>query len=278
MAPPEHKALRGLPLATRALKGWRRSLASKRGTAVRISSLALTLLIWEYYGRSVSPIFLSYPTAILASLPEMLKTGELQTAFLSSGKNLLFGLSLAIACGTLLGVLMGRYRFFDDLLELQISALYATPNVALIPLFMLWFGLGTLVKIVIVFLSAFFPIVVNTYHGVRNVSRSLVEVALAEGATEAQVIRKIILPASLPFVTTGVRLSIGRAIVGMVVGEMFTASSGLGGAIVTYGNAFATKKLFVVIILLALMGVLLTEAVRFVEQKLAPWKATERAT
>jgi ABC-type nitrate/sulfonate/bicarbonate transport system permease component len=141
----------------------------------------------------------------------------------------------------------------------------------------LWFGLGLLSKIVIVFLAAFFPIIVNTYSGVRNVSRGQVEVALAEGANEAQIFAKIVIPASLPFITTGIRLAVGRAVVGMVVAEMFTAVTGLGGAIVAYGNAFATDKLFVVIIVLALLGVTLTELIRVLERRLAPWKETERA-
>jgi len=102
-------------------------------------------------------------------------------------------------------------------------------------------------------------------------------VALAEGAREHQVFVKIVLPASLPFITAGIRLALGRSIVSMVVAEMFTAVSGLGGAIVSYGNAFATAKLFVIIIVLALLGVSLTEAMKLIERRIAPWKETERA-
>jgi NitT/TauT family transport system permease protein len=240
-------------------------------------SVALTLLAWEWYGRGVDPVFLSYPTAILAAVPAMLATGELQRAFVSSVLGLAIGLAAAISLGTLFGLLMGRYRLIDQLLDVQINALYATPNVALIPLLILWFGLGLLSKVVIIFLAGFFPIIVNTYSGVRNVSRGLVEVALAEGASEAQIFTKIVIPASLPFITTGVRLAMGRAVVGMVVAELFTAVSGLGGAIITYGNAFKTDKLFVIIILLALLGLFLTESVRHLERWLAPWKETERA-
>lgn len=255
-----------------------RSLASARGLIIRVLSVAFTLAVWEWYGRGVDPIFLSYPTAILTALPAMLARGELQAAFLSSVTALVVGLSLAIAFGTLLGLLMGRYRVVDQICDVQVSALYATPNVALIPLIILWFGLGTSAKVVVIFMAAFFPIVVNTYSGVRNVGRGVVEVALAEGASELQILTKIILPASLPFVMTGIRLAMGRAVVGMVVAELFTAATGLGGAIVTYGNAFATDKLFIVIIVLAILGVALTEAVRAAERRLAPWKQTERAT
>ena len=245
---------------------------------LRAASLALTFGIWEWYGRGVDPIFFSYPTAIAASFPAMIRSGELQQALLPTLQGLAVGFSLSIAIGVLIGLLMGRYRLFDYLVDLQISALYSTPNVALIPLLILWFGLGMTSKIVIVFLAAVFPIIVNTYGGVRNVSRSLVEIAQAEGAGERQIFGKIIVPASLPFIMAGIRLAVGRAVVGMVVAEMFTAMSGLGGAIVYYGNAFATDKLFVVIILLALLGVGLTGAVKFLEVKMAPWKQTERAS
>lgn len=244
---------------------------------VRLASLAATLGIWEWYGRTVDRVFMSYPSAIVEAVPAMLRRGELQHQFLVSVEALLIGVGLAIFFGTLLGLLMGRYRFLDLLLDVQISALYSTPNVALIPVLMLWFGLGMLSKVVIIFLAGFFPIIVNTYAGVRNVSRGLVEVALAEGASEAQIFGKIIIPASLPFIMTGIRLAMGRSVVGMVVAEMFTAVSGLGGAIVVYGNSFATDKLFVIIIVLALLGVGLTESVRWLEKRMAPWKESERA-
>jgi len=256
----------------------RKVLAGRYGALVRLSSVAVTLIVWEWYGRGVDPVFLSYPTAIIAAVPDMLATGELQKAFGSSVLALSIGLAAAITFGVLLGLLMGRYRFVDQLLEVQINSLYATPNVALIPLLILWFGLGLLSKVVIIFLAAFFPIIVNTYSGVRNVSRGLVEVALAEGANEAQIFTKIVIPASLPFIATGIRLAMGRAVVGMVVAELFTAVAGLGGAIIVYGNAFKTDKLFVIIIVLALLGLFLTESVRRIEQWLAPWKETERAS
>jgi ABC-type nitrate/sulfonate/bicarbonate transport system permease component len=255
----------------------RELFAGQRGTLVRVGSLIVTFLVWEWYGRGVDPIFFSYPTAILAAVPDMIRSGELQANFLASIKSMAIGLSLAIVFGTLLGLLMGRYRFFDQLVDVQINALYATPNVALIPLIILWFGLGTTAKVTIIFLAGFFPIVINTHAGVRNISRGLVEVAQAEAANQMQIFSKIVIPASLPFIATGIRLAMGRAVVAMVVAEMFTAVIGLGGAIVNYGNAFATNKLFVIIIVLALLGVSLTESVRWIERRVAPWKETERA-
>jgi NitT/TauT family transport system permease protein len=208
----------------------------------------------------------------------MMLSGELPAALFTSLHSLFFGFTSAVAIGTVLGLLMGRYRFVDALLKIQIVSLYSTPNVALIPLLILWFGLGIKSKIVIVFLSALFPIIVNTYSGVRNVGRGLVEVALVEGANERQVFSKVIIPASIPFVMAGIRLSVGRAVVGMVVAEMFTAVGGLGGAIIIYGNSYKMDKLFVVIIVLAALGVTLTEIVRILEKRIAQWKETERAS
>lgn len=267
-----------LPLQARRKPSFvQEMLAGRKPKLVRIASVALTFIVWEWYGRGVDPIFFSYPTAILEAVPAMVRSGELQSNLFASVQALAIGLALAVILGTLFGLLMGRYRFVDQLFDVQINALYATPNVALIPLIILWFGLGLTAKVTIIFLSGFFPIVINTHSGVRNISRGLVEVALAEAASQAQIFTKIVIPAALPFIATGIRLAMGRAVVAMVVAEMFTAVVGLGGAIVNYGNAFATDKLFVVIIVLALLGVSLTESVRWVERRLAPWKETERA-
>lgn len=267
-----------LPLRGRNTRSFvQEALAGRKATTVRVTSVVLTFIIWEWYGRGVDPIFFSYPTAILEAVPAMVRSGELQANLVASLQALAIGLALAIFFGTLFGLLMGRYRFIDQLFDVQINALYATPNVALIPLIILWFGLGLTAKVTIIFLSGFFPIVINTHSGVRNISRGLVEVALAEAASQAQIFTKIVIPAALPFIATGIRLAMGRAVVAMVVAEMFTAVVGLGGAIVNYGNAFATNKLFVIIIVLALLGVSLTESVRWLEKRLAPWKETERA-
>jgi len=206
------------------------------------------------------------------SLPYLFKEGMTFTVTLT-----LLAMTLGIIFGTALGMITGRYRMIDYLLDVQITALYSTPNVAYLPLLILWFGLGLKSKVVLIFLAAFFPLVVNTHGGVRNVSRALVEIAQAEGARESQIFTKIIVPASLPFIMTGIRLAVGRAVVGMVVAEMFTAITGLGGRIVYYGNSFATSKLFVVIIVLALVGVGLTESAKVLERRMAPWKETERA-
>jgi NitT/TauT family transport system permease protein len=244
---------------------------------VRATAVAVFLVAWELYGRSINPIFLSYPTAIVAAAVELIGSGQLLSALLKSLQGLALGFGLAIVLGIGLGVLMGRYRALYLALDPFLVALYATPGVALIPLIMLWLGLGLAAKVVIIFEACFFPIVINTYAGVRNVSRSNVDVARAYGASDRQVLRLVLLPSALPFIMAGIRLAVGRGVIGMVVAEFFTSLSGLGSLIIVFENAFATAKLFVPVITLSLLGVSLTALAQLIERRLAPWKETERA-
>ena len=165
---------------------------------------------------------------------------------------LALGLSVALILGIALGLLMGRYRLAEYLLDPYVYAFDATPRVALIPLLLLWFGLGTSSKIAIVFLSGLFPVLMNTFSGVRTVSAQLVEVGRAYGAGEGKLFTKIIVPAALPFIMAGIRLAIGRALIGIITAEMFAAVTGIGALLIRYSSALATDKFFVPVILLAL--------------------------
>jgi ABC-type nitrate/sulfonate/bicarbonate transport system permease component len=240
-------------------------------------AVAVFLIAWQLYGASINPIFLATPSAVAAAFVELIQSGELWAAILKSLQGLAIGFALAIVAGILLGILMGRYRTVNAIFDPFVTLLYATPIVALIPLIMLWFGLNLEAKVVIIFESCFFPIVINTLAGVRNVSRSMVDVARAYGASDRQVMTKVVLPSSVPFVMAGIRLAVGRGVVGMVVAEFFTALSGLGSMIIVYQNSFATAKLFVPVITISVMGLALTAAARRLEQRLAPWKESERA-
>ncbi|HEX6511739.1 MAG TPA: ABC transporter permease [Chloroflexota bacterium] len=244
---------------------------------MRTAAALLFLGGWEAYGRSLNPIFLSYPTAIGRAFVELLLSGELLGSLAKSLEGLAIGFALAVVAGIGLGILMGRFKSVYQVCDPFITIFYATPSVALIPLIMLWFGLGLNAKIVIIFESCFFPIVINTHAGVRNVSRTTVDVVRAYGASDRQVMSKVVLPSSLPFVMAGIRLAVGRGVIGMIVAEFFTALSGLGSMIIIYSNSFDTAKLFVPVITIALLGLGLTAAARSLEQRLAPWKETERA-
>lgn len=274
------EVVRGGRAAQAAASRWqaaRRSLRSATPTQLRAASVLTTLLIWEWYGRSVDPLFFSYPTAIAAAIPSMLIEGPLLEALAGSLMVLAVGWGAALVLGLILGILMGRYEQLDNLLEWQVAALYSTPDVALIPLLILWFGFGLEAKAVVVLFAAFFPILINTHAGARDVSSSLVDVARAEGAGELQILRKIVIPNATPLILTGLKVSVGRAVVGMVVAEMLMVISGLGGLVIFYGNQFATDKLLVIVIILALLGVGLTQLVELLERALAPWAVSQRA-
>ena len=172
----------------------------------------------------------------------------------------------------MLGLLIGRYRVVDAATDWLINALYATPLVAVIPLVILWLGLGDLTKLFIVTILAVFPVLINTAAGVRNVPQALIDVSTAFAANERQVFMKIILPSAVPYMMTGLRLGIGRAIIGMVVAEFFTAITGLGALIVKYGNRYDTASMFVPILMLMMLGILLTWLVRRAEEHFAPWR------
>jgi len=244
---------------------------------IRGSSVVAVILLWEFFGRDVNPLFLSYPSAIARATVQLLAAGEFQRQALGSLQVYAIGLSAALALGIFLGLLMGRYRLAEYLLDPYVYALDATPRVALIPLLLLWFGLGPSARIAVVFLSGIFPVLMNTFSGVRTVSADLVEVGRAYGAREEKIFTKIIIPASLPFIMAGIRLAVGRALIGIITAEMFAAVTGLGALLIRYSSALATDKFFVPVIFLSLLGVVLSRTVEALERKMAPWKKTERA-
>ena len=244
---------------------------------VRVSSVVLFVVLWEVLGRHVNPLFLSYPSAIARAFVQLVLSGELLRQAAGSLWVYAVGLVAALVVGIVIGLLMGRYRLAEYLLDPYVYALDATPRVALIPLILLWFGLGAPAKFAIVFLSGIFPVLMNTFSGVRTVSASLVDIGRAYGARESQIFAKVIAPAAFPFIMAGVRLAVGRGLIGIITAEMFTAVTGIGALLIRYSSAFATDKLFVPIILLAVLGVILTDAVARMQRRLAPWKESERA-
>ena len=245
--------------------------------AVRAASVVVVIALWEIFGRQINPLFLSYPSAIGRAFLQIVVTGEFQRSALGSLHVFAVGLSAALVLGIAIGLLMGRYRLAEYLLDPYVYAFDATPRVALIPLLLLWFGLGNSSKIAVVFLSGLFPVLMNTFSGVRTVSAQLVEVGRAYGAGEGKLFTKVILPAALPFIMAGIRLAVGRALIGIITAEMFTAVTGMGALLVRYSSALATDKFFVRVILLALLGVILSNIIEKLQKRLAPWKETERA-
>jgi NitT/TauT family transport system permease protein len=249
-----------------------------RVTTIRLVSLAVVLTAWELYGRSVNPILFTYPTAIGEAFAELVGSGELLGYLGQSLQVLVVSLLLSVGAGIPLGVLIARFTTVELATDLYINALYATPMVAVVPLIVLWFGFGIPAKVVIVFLFMVFPILINTQQGVKSVDRGLLEVARSFCSTERQLWGDVILPSAMPFIAAGLRLAIGRGLVGMVIAEFYTSIAGLGYMIVRYANAFETAKLFVPIVVLMVMGVLLVQGARALEVRIAPWQRGQRET
>jgi ABC-type nitrate/sulfonate/bicarbonate transport system permease component len=243
--------------------------------ALRLTSVVAIALAWELYGRAVNPVLLSSPTAIAGAFIDMIVDGTLQEALGESLVVLGAGSLIGITAGLVIGLAAGRNQIFATLIELPLNALYATPSVALIPVIVVWFGFGPTAKTVVVILFVLFPVLINTMRGVQEVDRELVEVARSFCSGERRMWFDLILPSALPYVVTGLRLSIGRALIGVIVAEFFTAFAGLGYLIVTNANSFQTARTFVPILVIAALGVLLTALLEFVERRVVRWSAKD---
>jgi NitT/TauT family transport system permease protein len=239
---------------------------------ITLLSLIVVGGIWELAGPGMNPLFGSYPSAIWEAGVRMAESGDLFKAFIASLQPFAAGYLLAALVGIPLGLLIGRFRVVEAAVGIYITAGYAMPLVALVPLFVLWFGLGFTVKVAIIFTLSIFPICINTWEGVRAVPKTQIEVGTSFVASPAAILWKIVLPSTLPYIIAGLKLAIGKAVIAMVVAEFFTAISGLGGIIINAANQFDTAAMFVPIIILMVMAVGLTALVGWLERRLAPWQ------
>jgi ABC-type nitrate/sulfonate/bicarbonate transport system permease component len=240
---------------------------------ITLGSLAVLVGLWEVLGRDINPVFGSYPSAIAVAFWDLARTGKLWTALADSLQPFALGYALAIVIGVPIGLVIGRFRAVEAAVGIYITAGYAMPLVALVPLLVLWLGLGFAVKVAVVFLMSVFPICINTWLGVTAVPKTLIEVGKSFVAPNSVILRRIILPATLPYIMAGIRLAVGRAVVAMVIAEFFTSISGLGAIIITSANNFDTATMFVPIVVLMVMAIGLNYLIGAVERLVAPWQA-----
>ena len=271
----DHLGVRA-PRPARRAQQPRLTWLKERPNLLRAAAVIVFFVLWEIFGRDANPLFMTYPSAVARAAWEITLNGELGKAILTSLVPLCLGLAISIVGGIVIGILMGHFWWIEYTIDPFVNALYAIPRIALVPLIMLWFGLDVTSKVVILVSIAIFPVIINTYAGIKDVRGSLLEIGKAYAATDSQIFFKIILPASVPFILTGVRLAVGLGIIGLVVAEFFTAIKGLGGLIINYANVFATAKVFVPIIVIAILGVGLTALVVHVEKRLSAWRHLER--
>ena len=220
----------------------------------------------------ISPLFFSSPSAIVKQFRYALVEGTLLADMKYSGINFALGFVLAVVTGVVTGVLIGWYRKLRLFCDPFLNAFYATPRIAMVPMIIIWFGIGIWSKVFIVFLSAFFPILINTVGGVRALDRDLLRAAKAFCASDWQIFKTLAIPGSVPFILTGIRQGVALGLIGMVVGEMVGSSQGVGFMVVYGGQTFNTDTVFVGIIVIAFSGILLTWLAERLERRFSRWR------
>ena len=238
------------------------------------ASVLLILGLWEaaWEARMISPLFFSGPSAVAKQMVYAWTRGNLKADLVYSGTNFLLGFVAAAVAGVVVGILVGWYKTLGMLLNPTLTALYATPRVAMIPLILIWFGIGMWSKVFIVFISAFFPILVNTIGGMRAIDRDLLRAARSFCASDWQIFKTVAIPGSVPFILTGIRQGVALGLIGVVVGEMFGGSQGIGFMVAYGGQTFSTDTLFVGVVIIATAGMVLTSLAERLERRFSQWR------
>ena len=248
-------------------------LADRRGTAIiaPLVATAVILAAWELTGMVVSRTLISSPQGVASAFYDMIIRGTMNGALLISIRELYLGLAIGLAAGVLFGVLIGRYALLDAIFSPFMNAAYATPLNVLIPLLIVWVGISAEARVLFVVLISFFPVLLNTAVGLRNVSRGYAEVGQVLGLSESQMLRKVILPGAVPYIIAGIRLGVALGVIGMIVGEMEVSNVGVGYFLNFYGEGFQTGNLLALVFVSALIGVINVGVVRAVQRRWFRW-------
>jgi ABC-type nitrate/sulfonate/bicarbonate transport system permease component len=226
------------------------------------------LVAWELVGnilQLINPMFMSAPSLIFTAAVNMFSSGEIYNDLYVSGIELFWGYLLSALVAVPFGIMVGWYKRASYIFDPFINAMNATPRVALLPLVIIWLGIG------IIFLGAVFPILINTRDGVKTTPYNLLTAARSFGASEWMLFKTVVLPSTIPFILTGMRLGLGRAIVGVMVGELYAATAGIGFMITVAGATFQTDKVFVGVLIFALTGMIGMEVLTRIERRFDKW-------
>ena len=238
-------------------------------------AVGIFLIIWELTGNIfqwINPMFMSAPSLIFKAGFEMFRSGEIYHDLYVSGVEFVGGYLLAVAVAIPLGILCGWYKRLGYVFDPFINAMNATPRVALLPLVIIWLGIGILSKVGIIFLGAVFSILINTRDGVKTTPLNLLNAARSFGASEWMIFKTVVVPSTIPFILTGMRLAVGRALVGVLVGELYAATAGIGFMITVAGATFQTDKVFVGVLIFALSGMIGMELLTQIERRFDRWR------
>ncbi|MCI2417401.1 ABC transporter permease [Saccharopolyspora sp. K220] len=242
-----------------------------RDRLVTLGSVIVLLVVWEIVGRSLNPILAAPPSRVFTALVEMAQDGTLGEAVGATAKPFLSGYALAAVAGIPIGLLIGRFRVVEAAIGWLVVAGYSLPMIALTPVFVLWFGLEDTVKTAIVMTMTVFAVIINTWNGVQAIPRTLTEVGTAFCAPQRMILRSIVLPSVIPSIMTGLRIGVGKAVIGIVIAEFFTALGGLGGVIVEAGHTFEPDRMFAAVVVLMAGALILTWLIGVAERRIAPW-------
>ena len=235
-------------------------------------SLIVFLALWQVISMNVPPIILPGPAKVAVAFVQLTLSGELIRATLQTIWPFLIGLVLAFILGTGLGLVLGIFRPAARILDPYIFVFWSIPNIAWLPLFIAWFGVGELTLIVFVFVSAFFPQLLTVESGAKEADSFLVEVARSLGGTKREILHVVVLPSALPYIFAGLRIAVGRALVGIIVGQLLIVATGIGYMFQFYGETLSLAKYFAPLIVIAALAVLLNRGVNWAEHVLVPWK------
>src|SRR5262249_2203685 len=260
-------------LAAPAKRLWQRS----EPVILGVGGIVLLLVVWELIPHVITlsagtKLFFATPSQVAGTLWKMFATGSIWAPPGASASGFPLGLGLAIIVGLPLGVLLGRSRVLTAMFDPFVTALNATPRLVFLPLIMLWFGLGLWSTVVIVFVGALFPILINTYEGVRNADKVLINVVRSFGAKEWDIARLVVVPNALPYIIAGLRLAIGRAVLGVVVAEFFGSLEGLGVIMVRAASSYKVDVVFAGVVVFAALSLLMTSLVKMIENHLSNWR------
>lgn len=230
------------------------------------------LALWQVVSMNVPPIILPSPVNVAIAFVELTATGELVQATLQTVWPFAMGLVIAFVVGTTFGLLLGIFRPVARIFDPYIFVFWSIPNIAWLPLFIAWFGVGTLTLVVFVFVSAFFPQLLTVEAGAKEADSFLVEVARSLGGTKREILRTVVLPSAIPYIVAGLRIAVGRALVGIIVGQLLIVATGIGYMFQFYGETLSLAKYFAPLLVIAALAVALNRTVNWAEQILLPWK------
>lgn len=268
-----------LQLDSGVMLGGRHTTARRRARklGVQLTSLAVFFSLWQYAGMTTDPVLFATPTRVMEAFVDLVRTGVLPDALAVALKDLGMGLGLAVVVGLTIGIAMGRNVDVENALNPYVNFMQATPVIALVPLLIIWFGIDTKTRVAVVFIFSVWAIIISAQAGVKSTPRALMEVARVYHLTEWQIVRQITLPNAVPVIWAGLRIALGKALIGMVVAELLVSLVGIGRLVSDYGQTFQTDYLLASIVSASLVGVIGAGLLHWSLARFFPWVAATSA-